>query len=120
MRNLMRKEVMAEPGYFMVPHASANCVGSFMRQMRLVAERRWHWKSKARLLPARRIRSLSRWAGIDEARKSWKRSLISLKAPKKFTKLGGRIPKGVLLVGRQELERRFLQRLLQVKLMCLF
>ncbi len=38
-------------------------------------------------------------AGIDEAKDEVQEIIAFLKDPKKFTKLGGRIPKGVLLVG---------------------
>ncbi len=38
-------------------------------------------------------------AGIDEARDELQEIVDFLKDPKKFTRLGGRIPKGVLLVG---------------------
>jgi len=38
-------------------------------------------------------------AGVDEAREELKEIVEFLKNPKKYTSLGGRIPKGVLLVG---------------------
>ena len=38
-------------------------------------------------------------AGIDEAKEEVTEIVEFLKNPKKFTKLGGRIPRGVLLVG---------------------
>src|SRR5262249_15506632 len=38
-------------------------------------------------------------AGVDEAREELKEIVEFLKSPKKYTNLGGRIPKGVLLVG---------------------
>jgi cell division protease FtsH len=38
-------------------------------------------------------------AGIDEAREELEEIIDFLRNPKKFTRLGGRIPKGVLLVG---------------------
>ena len=38
-------------------------------------------------------------AGVDEAKDDLQEIVHFLKDPKKFTRLGGRIPKGVLLVG---------------------
>lgn len=38
-------------------------------------------------------------AGVDEAKEELKEIIEFLKAPKKFQKLGGKIPKGVLLMG---------------------
>src|SRR5207237_9819524 len=38
-------------------------------------------------------------AGIDEAKDNLQEIIEFLKEPKKFTRLGGRIPKGVLLMG---------------------
>jgi len=38
-------------------------------------------------------------AGIDEAKEELQEIIEFLRDPRKFTRLGGRIPKGVLLVG---------------------
>ncbi len=38
-------------------------------------------------------------AGLDEAKEELKETIEFLKSPKKFVRLGGKIPKGVLLVG---------------------
>jgi cell division protease FtsH len=43
--------------------------------------------------------SFSEVAGVDEAEDELKEIVEFLKTPKKYTQLGGRIPKGVLLVG---------------------
>ncbi|WP_300668706.1 ATP-dependent zinc metalloprotease FtsH [Desulfoluna sp.] len=57
-------------------------------------------KSKARLLSEDRERITFRdVAGIEEAKEELTEVVDFLRNPKKFTRLGGRIPKGVLLVG---------------------
>ncbi len=57
-------------------------------------------KSKARLMEedSKKITFLD-VAGIEESKSDLESIVKFLKDPKKFTKLGGRIPKGVLLVG---------------------
>jgi cell division protease FtsH len=57
-------------------------------------------KSKAKILPRAIPRSLfADAAGIDEAKEELQEVVEFLSTPEKFQKLGGRIPKGVLLVG---------------------
>ena len=57
-------------------------------------------KSKARLLTENQTSvTFKDVAGIDESKTELEEIIEFLREPKKFTRLGGRIPKGVLLVG---------------------
>ena len=73
----------------------------FMRQMQSGGGKAMSFgKSKARLFTGRENRvTFHDVAGIDEAKEELQEIIDFLVDPKKFTKLGGRIPKGVLLVG---------------------
>lgn len=55
-------------------------------------------KSRARLVENKNKITFKEVAGVDEAKEDLQEIVQFLKDPKKFTKLGGRIPKGVLLV----------------------
>jgi len=57
-------------------------------------------KSRARILNEDRPKvTFDDVAGVDEAKEELREVIEFLKAPQKFQKLGGKIPKGVLLVG---------------------
>ncbi len=73
----------------------------FMRQMQSGGGKAMSFgKSRARLTePGGKRITFADVAGIDEAKEELAEIVEFLRDPKKFTRLGGRIPKGVLLVG---------------------
>ncbi len=73
----------------------------FMRQIQAGGGRALSFgKSRHRLLSESAVRvTFDDIAGIDEAKDELQEIIDFLKDPKKFTRLGGRIPKGVLLMG---------------------
>ena len=73
----------------------------FMRQMQAGGGKALSFgKSRARLMSDQSVRvTFEDVAGIDEAKDELSEIVEFLRNPKKFTRLGGRIPKGVLLMG---------------------
>lgn len=73
----------------------------FMRQMQIGGGKALSFgKSKAKILTKEQHKvTFDNVAGIEEAKDELEEIIDFLRDPKKFTKLGGRIPKGVLLIG---------------------
>ena len=73
----------------------------FMRQMQIGGGKALSFgKSKAKILTKEHHKvTFENVAGIEEAKDELEEIIAFLRDPKKFTKLGGRIPKGVLLIG---------------------
>jgi cell division protease FtsH len=73
----------------------------FMRQMQAGGGKAMSFgKSRARLMSDTQEKvTFEDVAGIDEAKEELSEIVEFLRDPKKFTRLGGRIPKGVLLMG---------------------
>lgn len=73
----------------------------FMRQMQTGGNKAMSFgKSRAKLFsPMQKKITFKDVAGVDEAKVELQQIIEFLKEPRKFQRLGGRIPKGVLLVG---------------------
>lgn len=73
----------------------------FMRQVQIGGGKALSFgKSRAKVLTKEHHKvTFENVAGIEEAKDELEEIIAFLRDPKKFTKLGGRIPKGVLLIG---------------------
>jgi cell division protease FtsH len=73
----------------------------FMRQMQAGGTKAMSFgKAKVKLLSDKQTKvTFQEVAGIEESKEELQEIIEFLRDPKKFTRLGGRIPKGVLLVG---------------------
>ncbi|MBF0505200.1 MAG: ATP-dependent zinc metalloprotease FtsH [Nitrospirae bacterium] len=73
----------------------------FMRQMQMGGNKAMSFgKAKAKLVSDKAVKvTFADVAGVEEAKTEVEEIIEFLKDPQKFSKLGGKIPKGVLLVG---------------------
>ncbi len=73
----------------------------FMRQMQMGGNKAMSFgRARAKLISDKSVKvTFADVAGIEEAKAEVEEIIQFLKSPQKFSKLGGKIPKGVLLVG---------------------
>jgi ATP-dependent Zn proteases len=92
----------------------------FRQQIRMAGKGALNFgKSKARMLARDKNKITFRdVAGVEEAKDEVQELVEFLRDPKKFQKLGGRIPKGVLMVGPPALAKPCLRAPSRVKLTC--
>jgi cell division protease FtsH len=112
MERLQKSQVFAEqPSTTMFQQIAANVIPFliiigllyflFVRQLRQAGKGALSFgKSRAKLLTRDRDKvTFADVAGCDEAKEEVSEVVEFLKDPKKFTKMGGKIPKGILMVG---------------------
>jgi cell division protease FtsH len=76
--------------FFLIQRLGQQAQGGFMRV----------GQSKAKIYMEQEVKvTFADVAGVDEAKDELREIIEFLKTPEKFTKLGGKIPKGILLVG---------------------
>ena len=73
----------------------------FMRQMQMGGNKAMSFgKAKAKLVSEKSVKvTFADVAGIEEAKNEVQEIIEFLRDPQKFSRLGGKIPRGVLLVG---------------------
>jgi len=112
MERLQKSQVFTEqPATTMLMSIAANLIPFviiigllyflFVRQLRQAGKGALSFgKSRAKLLTRDRYKiTFAEVAGCDEAKEEVSEVVEFLKDPKKFTKMGGKIPKGILMVG---------------------